>query len=411
MNHRLQAALLLLLPLIAVPAHAQDWAHARGPNGTGIGIAPGVPPRFVDKDLNWKITLPGAGHSSPVLWGDRLFITCCDLQTATRMVLCIKASDGSILWRRDFPSHPSPLNPENSYATATPAVDEKNVYVSWSTPEEYSIIALDHDGKDAWKCNLGRYQTQHGNSGISPIVVGDVVLVGDDQEGPHSSILGIDRNTGKTLWERDRTAPAQGGQSASTPVLLKNSDGSEQAVFVSRYHGISGIDPKTGDLKWEMKDAFKYRTVGSPVVVEDLVVAFSGEQTRGHEFYAVKADGGKVTTAYSFKDFTPYVPGPMYVNKLLFLLNDIGKITCVEGTTGKKIWETALTRPYFSSLVCTGDKIYAISKKGDVTCFAAKATFENLGESKLGELCQSTPAISGGKMYIRTYTHLMSVGK
>ena len=287
------ASLAWIMGLV-LPVSAQEWTRFRGPNGTGIADAPNVPASFTPKDYKWDVTLPGGGHSSPVVWGDRVFVTCSETDSATRIVLCLKTTDGSILWKREFKSHPYKQHPDNNYASSTPTVDEKNLYICWSTPEEYSLTALDHDGKDVWKCNLGRYTSQHG-SGVSPVVVGDVVLVGNDQEGPHSSLYGIDRATGKIAWEKDRAGGAKSGMSASTPVLMKNSDDSVQAVFCSRYEGIAGIDPKDGKIVWQMKDAFKFRTIGSPVVLGDKVLGFSGEGVRGHEFVVVKPDGTKAS--------------------------------------------------------------------------------------------------------------------
>jgi outer membrane protein assembly factor BamB len=240
--------------------------------------------------------------------------------------------------------------------------------------------------------------------------VGEVVLLGNDQEGPHSSVFGVNRNTGKVLWERDRLTGKTGGMSAATPVLVKNGDGTEQAVFCSRYEGISGLDPKTGNVVWAVKDAFKYRTVGSPVAVGGgEVLGFSGEGPRGHEFLVVKPDGSQVSKAYELKDAIPYVPTPLYKDGQLFVLNDTGTVTCYDAASGKPLWQQRIGTEFYSSLVCTGDKIFAVSKKGDVTCFAAKDTFEKLGESKLGEKCHATPAISGGKLYIRTLTHLICI--
>ena len=160
-------------------------------------------------------------------------------------------------------------------------MDEKRIYIASSTPEEYLLSALDHDGKDLWKRGLGRYISQHG-SGTSPVVVGEVVLIGNDQEGPRSSLFGIDRNTGNILWEKERAGGKVAGMSAATPVIMKNTDGSEQAVFCSRYEGICGLDPQTGNTKWQIKDCFKTRTVASPVVLGDLVIGSAGEGSRGH---------------------------------------------------------------------------------------------------------------------------------
>lgn len=399
----------LALSCVLLPASAEEWSRFRGPNGTGIADAPTVPAQFTEKDYNWNVTLPGGGHSSPVVWGDRIFVTCCDDKTAARFVMCLKTTDGSVVWKREFKSHPAHLNPENSYASATPVVDDKYVYTCWSTPEEYSLTALDHDGKDVWKCTLGRFTSQHG-SGISPVVVGDIVLVGNDQDGPHCTIIGVDRNTGKIAWEKERAGGTQGGMSASTPVLMKNADDSVQAIFCSHFEGIAGVDPKTGNVVWQMKDTFRFRTVGSPVVIGDKVLGFSGEGKKGHEFVVVQPQGQKASLAYELKEATPYVPTPLCKGDRLFVLTDVGLVSCYQASTGKRLWQEKIGSAYFSSLVCTGDKIYAISKKGDVSCFAAKETFEKLGESHLGELCHATPAISGGRMYLRTYTHLISLG-
>jgi outer membrane protein assembly factor BamB len=401
---------LLTLAFVSSGASAQEWTRFRGPNGTGIVDAPKVPPSFTARDYNWDVTLPGGGHSSPVIWGDRVFVTCSETDSATRIVMCLSAADGKVIWRRDFKSHPYKQHPDNNYASSTPAVDDKHVYICWSTPEEYALTALDHDGKDAWKCGLGRYTSQHG-SAISPVVVGDIVLMGNDQEGPKSSLFGIDRNTGKVVWEKQRAGGSKGGMSASTPVLMINSDGTVQAVFCSRYEGIAGIDPKTGNVVWQMKDAFKYRTIGSPVVLDDKILGFSGEGQRGHECVVLTPQGASASLAYELSDSVPYVPTPLCKGDLLFVLSDIGTVTCYHASTGKKVWQERIGTAYYSSLVCTGDKIFAVSKKGVVTCFAAKDTFEKLGESQLGELCHATPAISGGHLYLRTYTHLISIGK
>lgn len=400
------AAVLLVCALV----RAEEWDRFRGPNGCGIGEAANVPASFTSANYNWKIALPGGGHSSPVAWGDRIFITCSDRETATRMVLGINAANGKIVWRREFASHAYHENPDNDYASSTPAVDEKHVYVCWSTPEEFSLICLDHDGKDVWKTSLGRYASQHG-SGTSPIVVGDLVLVDNDQEGPHSSLIGIDRNTGRKVWEHDRTAGKQGGMSASTPALFKDGDGTESAVFCSRYSGITGVNPKTGEVVWEMKDAFKNRTVGSPVVFGDKVLAFAGEGPRGHEFIVLAPSGNKATVAYELKDATPYVPTPLVIGDRLFTLSDVGVASWYVASSGKKIWQEKIGPAYFSSPVCASGKIYCISKRGDVTCLAAKDEFKSLGTSRLGELTHATPGIVEGKLIVRTFTHLISIGK
>lgn len=400
----------LLSVIVSLPAVGQEWTRFRGPNGSGVAEAPNVPAAFAEKDYNWKITLPGGGHSSPVVWGDRVFVTCSDKTSATRIVMCMGAADGKVIWKREFKSHTYRQHADNDYASSSPTVDEKHLYVCWTTPEEYSLTCLDHEGKDVWTCDLGRYTSQHG-SGTSPIVVGDLVLLGNDQEGPHSSIFGIDRNTGKKVWEAERAAGQQGGMSAATPVVFDEADGVETAVFCSRFSGIAGIDPKTGEVVWQVKDAFKNRTVGSPVIAGDKVIGFSGEGTKGHEFVVVEPHGQKAKVAYQLKEATPYVPTPVVKGDLLFTLSDVGMMTCYHAASGEKVWQQKIGAGFYSSPVCVSGRIYCISKKGEVTCLAAADHYQLLGKSELGELTHATPAVSGGRMYLRTYTHLISVGK
>src|SRR5437763_13423615 len=126
---------------------AQEWTRFRGPNGSGIGHAKDLPGKISDADVNWKIELPGTGHSSPVLWGERIFLTSTGDKSGGISVLCLGAQDGRLLWRRDFALTPFPRHPFNSYASSTPAVDAERVYVVWNEPEHYRLAALDHDGK------------------------------------------------------------------------------------------------------------------------------------------------------------------------------------------------------------------------------------------------------------------------
>src|SRR2546426_8356605 len=160
---------------------AQDWARFRGPNGTGISQAKGLPTKISDGDLNWKVELPGTGHSSPVLWGERIFLTTTGDKSGGISVLCLDAKDGLVVWRRDFSLSPFPRHEFNSYASSTPAVDADRVYVVWNEPEHYRLAALDHDGTLAWQRDFGPFVSQHG-CGTSPIVYQGKVILGDEQD-------------------------------------------------------------------------------------------------------------------------------------------------------------------------------------------------------------------------------------
>ena len=160
----------------------QEWTRFRGPNGTGLSATKGIPTTWTESDYLWKVALPGVGHSSPVIWGDRVFVTSADDESAERMVMCVAAADGKLLWERRYPSSIHKKHLKNSFASATPTVDRDHVYVCWSAPDEYLVRALDHQGQEVWKVDLGSVVTQH-STGVSPIVYDGMLILGNDQDG------------------------------------------------------------------------------------------------------------------------------------------------------------------------------------------------------------------------------------
>jgi outer membrane protein assembly factor BamB len=174
---RFRVLVLALLAFVPALAGAQEWTRFRGPNGTGVSEATTIPASWTDSDYNWKVKLPGIGHSSPVLWGDKIFLLSADPEKANRFVLCVSAADGKLLWNREYPGEPHHLHVRSSYASCTPAVDAKHVYVAWSDPEHTLLRALDHSGNEVWHVDLGPWVSQHG-FGTSPIVYEDLVILG-----------------------------------------------------------------------------------------------------------------------------------------------------------------------------------------------------------------------------------------
>ena len=188
--------------ILAAPSEPARWPRFRGPGGAGVSDAQTIPVAWTAADHIWKTKLPGRGHSSPVVWDGKLFVTCADPQSAARRILCLDAETGRIRWRREFGSRPYKQHRDNSYASATPAVDEKGVYITWTTPEAVSLLALDHEGELKWRRDLGPFDSKYG-SGASPITYHDLVVLPNDQAGP-SCILAVDRETGVTRWKADR---------------------------------------------------------------------------------------------------------------------------------------------------------------------------------------------------------------
>src|SRR5437764_1271925 len=169
------------LALCELCAAGQEWARFRGPNGTGISQAKTVPAKITEADINWKVELPGSGHSSPVLWGSRIFLTSTGDKAGGISVLCLAAEDGHLIWRRNFSLNPFARHEFNSFASSTPALDADRVYVVWNEPEHYMLAAMDHSGAVLWQRDFGPFVSQHG-CGISPIVYEDKVLLGNEQD-------------------------------------------------------------------------------------------------------------------------------------------------------------------------------------------------------------------------------------
>ena len=392
-----------------------NWPRFRGPDGAGIADpsdAATIPAKWTDQDVRWKVDLPGVGHSSPVVWGDKVFVTCADEQTGTATLACLSTADGSLKWKRDYTSENYRHHGENSYASSTPAVDTEHVYVCLMQPRQLRLVALDHDGKDVWQADLGPFVTQHGG-GHSPVVFEDLVVVANEQDGPGSSIVALDRKTGEKRW----TTPRRSYRfSASTPCVYRPKDGGPAQLIVTSWaHGISGIDPKTGLVLWELPEAFDARTVASPVAANDagLVIASCGEGPGGHWIIAVKpgSGGAKPDVAYKIAKMSPYVPTPVVKGGLLFFWADSGVVTCARANTGEIVWQERVGGgTYFGSPVCVGDRLYCISKRGEVVVLAAGEKFQALARNDLGEKSNATPAVAGGRMYLRTYGKLICVG-
>jgi outer membrane protein assembly factor BamB len=393
-----------------------EWPRFRGPGGTGLGSAT-VPDHWDDADYNWKTTLPGGGNSSPVVWGDKIFLTCGNDATGEHTVVCVNANTGAIVWSRSYPSQTFKHHAYNSYATSTAAVDEKHVYVCWSTPEELTLLALDHNGRDVWQKGLGPFVSQHGG-GQSPIVFGSNVYVGDDQEGPDCFLFAIDRETGAEAWKvarkrSDKFAPA-------TPCVYTPKDGPPQIIFASKQQGFTAVDPKDGHTIWELPKLFDARPLASPYVGAGLVFGSCGDGPSGHMFVAVRPsdDGKSAKLAYELKRAIPYVPTSIAAKGMLFYVTDNGVMTCAHPETGEPIWKERLEGNFFGSFVCAGDKLVILSKESEAFVIAAADKFQLLGQTPLKledegtkePPLSTTPALANGRMFIRTYTHLVSVG-
>jgi outer membrane protein assembly factor BamB len=382
-----------------------EWTRFRGPNGTGHGLAKGLPVQWTNKDYSWKVKLPGVGHSSPVLWGDRLFTTCADEGDGAQYVLCYDALNGEKIWEKKLQSVKYLHHKFNSFASATPCVDADNLYVNWTTKASNDLLCFDHDGKLRWRRDFGGYETQHGN-GFSPIVHGELVVLTHDHYGK-SSVVAVDRKTGKTKWQTDRSSAKP---SSSTPCIYQPKDGPLQFVTSSMAHGCYGVEAKTGKILWETgPGTLDLRSVASPYPANGRFFASCGSGGRASRFAAVippKGGLGKAVVAYSLKKNIPYVPTSIAKGNLLFFITDGGIGSCLDLATGEMKWRERLGGNYFASPILVGDVIYAVSREGEVFAIAPTDKYQVLGKSLLGELTYNTPAVANGSIYFRTYSQL-----
>lgn len=409
------AAVFIVVVVLAAgvlesPARADDgnWPRFRGPNGQGIGQAEGIPVTWTEKDYNWKVELPGGGHSSPVIWGEKVFVTCADARTSKRIIVCLSTKDGRTLWKREYSSEVCHLNSLSSYAVTTPPVDAKRVYFSWGTPDDQPIIALTHDGKEVWRADLGPFKSQHGHGPSPALLDGLLVVPGDQLEG--SYLIALDAATGSTRW---RTQRRNVKAAYSAPCVYRPDGGAAQLIFTSTAHGISSIDPVTGKVNWEASKVFPERVVSSPVIAGDLILGTCGTGGRGKSVVAVRVPQqrqGRPEVAWELKKDAPYVPTGVVHGDLVFVWHERGVVHCLRAASGEVLWRESIGGNYYGSPVRVGDRLYCISRTGDVVVVAAADQFKLLAKNPLGERSQATPAIAGGRMYLRTWSHLISIG-
>ncbi len=380
----------------------EPWPRFRGENGAGVSSLQGVPTQWSEKDYEWVRDLPGKGHSSPVVWGDRLFVTC-GHDDGKRTLACLNALTGEELWSHTITLASNHLHLKNSYASGTPALDGERVYAAFADDEHYVVAAYTFDGKLVWNRDLGTFQSQHGQ-GVSPIVVGELVVVPNDQRAP-SSIIALDRKSGDVVWTtRDR---AFREASYSTPMIQKNAAGQTEIICISGATGITGLDAASGQQLWGSGE-LPMRTVASPVSAHGVVIARCGQGGNGKLLVAVEPgqEGRPARVRYNRDRELPYVPTPVVHEDYLFLWMDNGVIACVEMATGQNLKTERVGGKYSGSPVLIDGKLYCIAENGEIVVVAATPELTVLGRSPLGDESYSTPAVANGRVYFRGFHKL-----
>ena len=401
-------ALLALASLMSASSLSagDTWPRFRGPNGSGRSDEKGFPVRWTDDDYEWKTKLPGLGHSSPSVWAEHVFLTCATEDGKKRFVIDVDASTGKIRWQRELEAETHEIFHFNSYASATPALDGKRAYVVFASGKDLILVAFDFKGEQVWLKKPGNLinAPAHGWGG-SLVVFGDLVIFVNSQERS-SFLLAVDSATGEERWKSDLKSTTA---AHSTPLIVER-DGEDPALFLSNVGtGIARVDPRDGKVKWRV-NVFNSRVVSSPVYGHGLVFATNGGGGVGRFLAAVPIDGDgdfdNSRATWTRDRELPYVPTPIIDGDELYLWGDKGTIVCVEAKTGKDVWKARVEGDYSGSPIWLDGKLYCSARDGKVVVIAAGRKFELLAENQLGERSHATPAVAGGRMFLRGFEHL-----
>jgi outer membrane protein assembly factor BamB len=406
---------LFVVILLITPAVAGNWTRFRGPNGTGVAEDTDIPVQFSDKNILWKAPIPGDGNSSPVVWGNHIFLQTSLDRGKERALLCLDADTGKILWTRNIPGKFVKLPmPGSSLASSTPATDGEAVFISFWDGQDIILKAFTFKGEEIWSRNFGEFVSQHGPA-ASPIVYKDRLFLANDMDGK-STLYALNKRTGETIWEM----PREGFRTCYSVPFLLDRPGVATELVVTSTTGITGYNPDSGKKNWEWHWKWSskrpLRTVASPVVHEGMLFACSGDGGGDRHMVALRlpeGTNGKATQLWENKKTFPYVPCPLARGEHLYIINDKGLAGCFHAKTGKQVWFERLPDSSFSSSpLLVGDKMYAVSDQGDVYVFAAEPTYQLLAKNPLGERSRgATPAVANNRLYVRGQHHLFCIGK
>jgi len=409
----LAATVLCLAPNLI----AEDWPRFRGPTGQGLSTETGLPRSWnQNSNVVWKTKVPGAGWSSPIVWGDRVFVTAAAEDGVSFRVLCLERATGKVLWNQEaFRQTLTHKEGKNSYATPTPVTDGQRVYVL-SFNGKFAALTL--DGALVWTNRDFTFYSQHG-IGVSPILHDDLLIApfdgsndGEDKGiGWHTPwdkafIVALDKRTGQLRWRASRGASRL---AHPTPVVWRRGPGAQ--LISNAGDVVQGFDLKTGERLWSVHSQGE-GVVPSPVLGEDMVFTASGfgKPTIRAVRLGGKGDATATHIAWELPKNVPMMSSFLYVKPWLFTVNDNGMAMCLKADTGEILWQQRLAGNYSASPVYADGQIYFLAEDGLTTIIEAKPEFKVVTKNPLNEKCQASMAISKGRLFIRTEENLYCIG-
>ena len=472
---RVFVCLILVTTLAGTCASAADWPQFRGRNGLGIGDTTGLPEVFGPrKNIAWKTALP-AGHSSPALTENRIFLTA--YEDDKLLTLCLQRESGRVLWRRQAPRpRRQPFHSLHGPATPSPATDGENVYVFFG---DFGLLSYDADGEERWQVPLGPFNNRNG-SASSPILAEGMVILICDQDDGSSFMIAVDQQDGRLRWRVERPEFTRG---FVTPGVYRPTNGQPQLVVPGSYQVVS-YDLATGEkLWWVRKIGWQVKCV--PIIVggtiyvnaygegiggagsthelptfEELLAENDANQdgkialdegrhprltgdwinadidddgfVREHDwkFYiarlesenslvAIRPNGrrGDLTETnvlWRYRKSLPNTPSPLLYKGVIYMVKDGGIVTSLDAARGTVLKQGRVREAvddYWASVVAGDDKVFLVSQACAITVLSATGEWDVVATNRLDDECFATPAIADGRFYVRTLKALYSFGK
>jgi outer membrane protein assembly factor BamB len=382
---------------------ADDWTRFRGNNGSGIDATAALPTELAPATARWSAELAGPGHSSPVTWGDAVYVTSYVAESKSLVLERLEKSTGQRTWSWSMPLESHPMHRLNNPAASTPAVDQRHVYLLATEPGHLYLLAIDHAGREVWRRDFGNWVAQHG-FGTSPIVVDDKVVFINSQEPvaslpePSASrLIAVSAINGNDVWE----LPLSGERACYAVPLVHADAGGRQTIVASSFgEGLFAVDATTGKFDWSRK-CFEQRIVASPIAAGDVILGNNGSGGGGNYLVALEARHPEHPIRYQLHQSISYVPTLLAHGDLLLMCGDSGVVSCYSLSRGELHWRERLSDGFYASPVSDGRNFFCLDKNGRMFVLAAASEFKLMGRFELGESAQATPAISDGKLLVR----------
>lgn len=413
-------ALILSSLISLLSAQAANWPMWRGPNGDGTTSEAGLPEKWSQtENVVWKVELPDRGNSTPVVWGDKVFITQAVEKVGKRLLLCFDRKSGKPLWEAGTTyKEPELTHATNPFCAASPATNGEQIVVFHASA---GVFCYDLNGQELWKrTDLGKQRHIWGN-GTSPVIAGERVFL-NFGPGAKTTLYAFDLKTGKTLWQHDEPGGDSGESgnknwlgSWADPIFRKV--GSRDELIISYPGRVAAFDPAKGKQLWTC-DGLNNLVYNSPLMTPDnVVIAFGGYGGKG---VAIKAGGSGDVTAqrlWHLPKVSQRIGSGVIHEGHHYILSDGGIAECRDLKTGELVYTERLKGPgptgqNWSSLVLSADgKCYAANQGGDCFVFKASPSFELISTNSLGEKIIGSIAVSNRQLFIRGHEHLWCIGQ